>query len=408
MPAAPSPPAPTGASLPLSRPPAAAQAVPAARPADPLAALADRCVQCGLCLPACPTYGREQVEAESPRGRIALARAWALDTIPATAASDAHLDHCLGCRSCEAVCPAGVEYGRLLVAARSRQRERRPAGWRQRLAEGLAARPRTLAAWLAVYRAAYPLLPAAWRPLPRPPGRVRAATRGAVAPAPQRVALFVGCVADSYEAPLRAALARLCAAVGVELEIVASQGCCGALHEHAGDTATAAALAARNRAAFAGRGQVLTLASGCHDSLRRSLPAGVDAIDALAFLADRAGALRWRRTPQRVALHLPCTQRNVVRSVPALRRLLAAVPGLEVVELDAGLGCCGASGTQMLTEPARAAQYRAPLLEQFERSGAQRVLSANVGCRLHLGNGTEAVVQHPLEFLGECLDDSVA
>jgi len=397
MPAAPSQPAPPG--LRPSRPGPAA---------DPLAALADRCVQCGLCLPACPTYGRERVEAESPRGRIALARAWALDTIPATPASDAHLDHCLGCRSCEAVCPAGVEYGSLLVAVRGRQRERRPAGWRQRWAEGLAARPRALAAGLAGYRALYPLLPAALRPLPRPPGRVRALPRGRAAPTTGRAALFVGCIADRYEAPLRAALARLCAALGVELEIAAGQGCCGALHEHAGNTSAAAALAARNRAAFAGRGTVLTLASGCHDSLRRALPDDAHAVDALAFVAERAGALRWRRTPQRVALHLPCTQRNVVKSVPALRRLLAAVPGLEVVELDAGFGCCGASGTQMLTEPQRAAEYRAPLLAQLERSGATAVLSANVGCRLHLGNGTAAPVLHPLEFLAGCLDEGGA
>ncbi|NUO77237.1 MAG: 4Fe-4S dicluster domain-containing protein, partial [Lysobacter sp.] len=88
----------------------------AARPpsADPLVALADRCVQCGLCLPACPTYGHDRLEAESPRGRIAVARAWALGTIEPSAVADTHLDHCLGCRSCEAVCPAGVQYGELL------------------------------------------------------------------------------------------------------------------------------------------------------------------------------------------------------------------------------------------------------------------------------------------------------
>jgi glycolate oxidase iron-sulfur subunit len=96
-----------------------------------LVVLADQCVQCGLCLPACPTYRFSQVEAESPRGRIALARAWALDTIPPTPAGDGHLDHCLGCRRCEVVCPAGVQYGPLLVAARGQQRERRAPGWRQ-------------------------------------------------------------------------------------------------------------------------------------------------------------------------------------------------------------------------------------------------------------------------------------
>nr|WP_175429297.1 4Fe-4S dicluster domain-containing protein [Lysobacter enzymogenes] len=174
----------------------------AAVQSDPLAALADRCVQCGLCLPACPTYGHDRLEAESPRGRIALARAWALDTIPATAASDTHLDHCLGCRSCEAVCPAGVEYGRLLVAARSRQRERRPAGWRQRLVERLAARPRArrgpgrLPRRLPVAAGRRATVAAAARPVRALPRRAGASTA--------RVSLFVGCVAGAYEAPLRA------------------------------------------------------------------------------------------------------------------------------------------------------------------------------------------------------------
>lgn len=378
-----------------------------ADPADELVALADRCVQCGLCLPACPTYGRERLEAESPRGRIAVTRAWALDTIAPSAIADTHLDHCLGCRSCEAVCPAGVEYGALLTLARRRQRERRPAAWRQRLIEALAARPRWLSAGLGLYRLVHPLLPVAWRPLPRPP-RAVAMPRpsGSTGPtASDRVGLFVGCVADRYESPLRAAAARLCGALGVALDPVAQQTCCGALHAHAGDAAHAQALAASNRDAFAGHATVLTLASGCHDSLDRALADGGRAVDAIVYLADRAERLRFRPSEQRVALHLPCTQRNVVKSVPALRRLLAAVPGLEVIELDAGYGCCGASGTQMFADPQRAAEYRTPLIEQFERSGATCLLSANIGCRLHLGNGTDLPVQHPLEFLAALLDD---
>src|SRR5471030_1897364 len=93
--------------------------------ADPLLALADRCVQCGLCLPSCPTYRLDRSETESPRGRIALARAFADGTLQPNPVADAHLDHCLGCRRCEAVCPAGVQFGELLFETRHRQRERR-------------------------------------------------------------------------------------------------------------------------------------------------------------------------------------------------------------------------------------------------------------------------------------------
>ncbi|MHB8911673.1 MAG: (Fe-S)-binding protein [Lysobacter sp.] len=376
---------------------------------DPLVALADRCVQCGLCLPACPTYGHDRVEAESPRGRIALMRAWAIDAIEPTPAGDAHLDHCLACHSCEAVCPAGVKYGELLVGARGRQRERRGAGLRQRLIERLSARPRLLASVLSVYRYGYRWLPARLRSLPRPPRPVRSPPP-LVKPATDRdhVALFVGCVAAPYEAALRTAVARLCAPLSVEIVEPAGQTCCGSLHAHAGNTAEAQRLAARNRRALAHAGTVLTLASGCHESLAAALAGDARTIDAIAFIAARGDTLRWRECRERIALHLPCTQRNVLKSVDALRRLLARVPGLVVVELDAGFGCCGAAGTQMLTDPARADDYRRPLLAQFDAAGATRLLSANIGCRLHFANATPRPVQHPLEFLAGLLDDAPA
>ena len=371
---------------------------------DPLVALADRCVQCGLCLPVCPTYGRERLEAESPRGRIALVRAWALDTIEPGPIGDAHLDRCLGCRSCEAVCPAGVEYGALLVGARGRQRERNGAGVTQRVTESLAARPRLLALLLGGYRRVYPLLPAGLKRLPPPPLPIRPTPAPAPAmraPAADTMAVFVGCVAGPYEAPARAALARLCTALSIPLTEPAGQTCCGALHAHAGNVNEAARLAARNRAAFAGHTQVLTLASGCQGAVAAAVEG--QTVDALALLDEHRDRLVFQPRPQRIALHLPCTQRNVSGTVPALRRLLAGIPQLTVIEIDAGYGCCGAAGSQMLSDPARANGYRQPLLDQLAASGATALLSANIGCRLHLANGTALPVLHPLEFLAEAL-----
>ena len=366
-----------------------------------LVALADQCVQCGLCLNACPTYRLDGLETESPRGRIALARHWALETIAPTSASDAHLDHCLACRACEVVCPAGVRYGPLLIEARAAQRARRAPEWRQRAIEMLVARPRRLGRLLGAYRRLFPLLPARLRPLPRPP-RPFSSTDD-IADARGHVAVFVGCVASIYEAPLRKALMRLCAAVGVNVLVADGQGCCGTLHAHAGDVRRAKALAQRNRNAFADARLVLTLASGCHEALADGLHGTADVVDALAFLAARSGRLSFQPTAERIALHLPCTQRNVVHSDAATRALLARVPGLDIVELDAGSGCCGAAGTQMLTDPARAAAFRAPLLDQLAASGATRLLSANLGCRLHFADAARVPVQHPLEFLAECL-----
>ena len=380
------------------KPPYTARMNAAASPPDPLLALADRCVQCGLCLPACPTYRVGGIEAESARGRIALARAWSLGTLAPTSVGEARLDHCLGCRNCEVVCPAGVPFGELLVLARTEQRRRRPAGARQRALEWLAARPAAMAAVLALYRAAWPLMPRRWRPFPRPPRH-----RGHAPAGSGDVALFRGCVAGPYEAALRSATARLCAAAGIALTEPGGQACCGALHAHAGAIEATRALAARNRRAFSGAGTVLTVASGCHEALAAALDGVAQTMDAQVFLAARAVGLRFRPSTERVALHLPCTQRNGVGSVAATRALLALVPGLELVPVDAGHGCCGAAGAQMATDPEGAGVFRAPLLDQLHASGATRLLSSNIGCRLHLANGTAIPVQHPLEFLAEHL-----
>jgi glycolate oxidase iron-sulfur subunit len=385
-----------------NRPPGAG-ATPSGPTDAALVALADRCVQCGLCLPHCPTYGLDASESESPRGRIAYVRATASGALAPTPVGDLHLDHCLGCLRCQGACPAGVDYAGLLVEARAAQVARVPLAPSARRWLGLLSTP-WLGALLRGYRLAFPLLPARWRLLPRPPGAGRGVesppSNSAAAPA---VALFEGCVSATYEMGSRRSLARLLAAAGVPTVTPRGQRCCGAAAAHAGDAADAAALAAENRAAFAGARRVLCLASGCRATLASSLSGVAPVDDALVALAERAEALQFRDAGGlRVALHLPCTQWGSPGSVGATRRLLARVPGLDVVEL-ADTGCCGAAGLHMLAFPARAAALRAPLLAEFARSGATQLLSANIGCRLHLAGALEATVRHPVDLLGDWL-----
>jgi glycolate oxidase iron-sulfur subunit len=371
-------------------PPADAPDADAAR----LAALADRCVQCGLCLPHCPTYRLDRIEAEGPRGRIAYMKALATGTLDPTPAGDIHLDHCLGCRRCEAACPAGVAYEELLVGSRAHQFERSPPPLREQATLAALASP-------ALGNLAFPLARALGRlPAVPSPADIRTAPPGPGEP----VLLFVGCAARGYEAGTRRALGRMLGAAGFHVIEPPGQGCCGTAAAHAGDADGAAALASANRQAFVGDDRARTgqsLASGCQSILCASLAGTAPVEDALVFLERHADALVFRPAASRVALHLPCSQR-VLGGDAALRKLIARIPGLDLVELH-DTGCCGAAGLHMLEEPARAAALRAPLLEAFAASGASQLLSANLGCRLHLGNAIKMPVRHPIDFLAEHL-----
>ena len=88
-------------------------------PDSPLPALIDTCVHCGFCLPTCPTYLPWGEEMDSPRGRIYLMKAGVEGRAEMTPSFVRHFDQCLGCLACVTACPSGVQYGRLVEAARS-------------------------------------------------------------------------------------------------------------------------------------------------------------------------------------------------------------------------------------------------------------------------------------------------
>jgi glycolate oxidase iron-sulfur subunit len=385
-----------------------------------LAALADQCVQCGLCLPACPTYALDGNEAESPRGRIAIAAALARGLVPVTDELREPLDHCLGCLACERVCPAHVRFGELLVETRTLLG---PAPRRPRLLLALARRP----AWLQVIRrlAGWTGLPrwqgwlsrrlperSAWRaalslaaaPLPSMPGGLLPVGRGAPALAP--VALFPGCVGSVDDEDAQQAASALLEAAGHPVVRLPAL-CCGALDAHGGRAAAAARAmqGVRDAVQASGASMLVTVTPGCLGQLRAALP-GMPVSDPYALLVARAGQLEFRPLRQRVALHLPCTQLNVARSGEALQALLARVPELEVVPLAAR--CCGAAGSHLLEFPERAAALRMPTLEAIDAVAPQLLLSSNIGCRLHLaagltGRGNAVPTLHPLVLLAQQL-----
>jgi glycolate oxidase iron-sulfur subunit len=392
------------------------------KPPTRIAALADQCVQCGLCLPVCPTYALDRNEAESPRGRIAIAAALARGQVEPTAELREHLDHCLGCMGCEKVCPANVRYGELLVETRALlgpapgrpEREiglvRDPARWRRlrQVLDGLGFRGwKSLVAKGLPARSALRGALALWPRNPLPVPYVAQAATDQAADA-DTIALFPGCIASVEDADAQRAALTLLRAAGYRI-VELPAFCCGAMDLHGGDTANAERAAAQVDAAWrsAKAAHLVTITPGCIGTLRRALP-GVRVADPIALLAARAERLAFRPLQARVAVHLPCTQTNVARSDDALLRLLRRVPELDIAPLPKPPHCCGAAGTHVLEFPERAARLREDALRQVAALAPQRLLSSNIGCRLHLAAGMQDERQwphqHPLVLLAQQLE----
>ncbi|MEZ5462874.1 (Fe-S)-binding protein [Dokdonella sp.] len=393
-----------------------------------IAALADQCVMCGLCLPHCPTYRLDRHEAESPRGRISLARQLESGQLPASAATIAHLDHCLGCLSCQAVCPSQVRYDDILIQTRALLAPMRPrpgllARWLSR--PGLLGRLGAFSAAVSADR----WLPGLSRLFPGGSTlrRLAAETPRAPAPIPRwrrmpkpdpvrgRLTLFPGCVASVFDRDSLAAGRQLLEALGYEVATPQEPVCCGALALHAGESQQALATAqATTRALEAcGASTVLVSASGCIGSLRDHSLRGsaLKVADILGFLAADPAieTLSFRPLPGRAALHLPCTQISAADGAGPIRALLNRIPGLELLELPAQPRCCGAAGRYFIDQPERADRLRSERLGQIVELAPDWTLSTNVGCRIFLGNGlrqtgSKVPILHPLTLLARQLE----
>jgi glycolate oxidase iron-sulfur subunit len=396
---------------------------------DPLAP----CVHCGFCLPACPTYLATGDENDSPRGRIVLMRALASGTIaPTDTALGNHLDRCLGCRGCEPVCPSGVSYGEGLVAARQRLVAARTLPLPARIILGIFSTPLlwrpllTAARWLratGIPRAlagsgrisfSFGMLAATEPPsLLAPPLPRR---DGAPSSAPT-VALFTGCVMDTVFGHVHAAARRTLEANGYRVVEVRGQGCCGALHEHAGDREGAVALARRNVAAFLGAADFIAVDSaGCGALLKEyaHLLGGTDAAefgsrvrDVTELLAERgpraAGPLDLD-----VAYDAPCHLQHAQRVHAAPLAVLRAVKGIRLRELPGSDRCCGSAGIYSMLEPALSRDVLAAKIESIRGAepAAEVVATGNPGCLMQIGAGLLAAghparAAHPIELLDE-------
>jgi glycolate oxidase iron-sulfur subunit len=235
-----------------------------------------------------------------------------------------------------------------------------------------------------------------------------------------RVALFRGCVADAMFPDTNAATARVLQHNGCEVHIPRAQVCCGAIHYHSGSEAPALAMARTNLAVFNpdDYDAIIVNAAGCGAMLKdyhHVLPPAehdraarfVAKVKDVSEFLDQLGLIPPPRSIARKATyhdacHLCHAQK--VRAQP--RALLEAIPGLELVPLDESEICCGAAGTYNLTQPEMSARLGLRKMDHIDRTGADLVLTGNVGCILQIDKqarerGGRVAVKHPIDLLDE-------
>ncbi len=399
---------------------------------------AARCVACGLCVPGCPTYRKTLNEADSPRGRIALMVGLLEGRLPPGEHLVAHLDGCLSCRACEAACPNHVPYGRMIEAVRAQIEGGRYRSFWKRAARrflmdriaasgsGLVLAGRLIRAWQRSWVRGLArksgmlrrlgLADADWR-LPRL-ARERAWREiyPAAGPARGEVGLFLGCVARLFDVETLEAAIFVLNRLGYTVRVPQTQGCCGALHLSQGEPGKAAALARQNISAFDGLrlDAVVFAATGCGSAIReypgtvgpdgRNLGEQVTDISAFLAKADGWEAVAVAPLRETVAVHEPCSMRNVLRCQQAAYQVLGHIPGLETLPLAGNDQCCGGAGAYPLTQPSMAAALLHDKIEAIRASGARILATSNIGCALHLVGGVkdaglDVEVVHPVTLL---------
>ena len=421
------------------------------------------CVHCGLCLEACPTYVATGDENDGPRGRIYLMRAVEEGRLAVESPTfENHIDRCLGCRACESACPAGVEYGQLLEAARAEIARSRikPGGvysllrfvlkhvWlkprRLRAAFTLARFIRdsglarlllhigfareissefefglTLLDSSAGYRTGSGSERVAGRMPANRPQDAGAPTAGASAGAP--VLLFKACVTEGLFQRVNAATARVLEANGCRTQAPAGQVCCGALHAHAGELDGARILARQNIDAFGDGGEaVVTNAGGCGAMLasyghlladdEKYAARARDFSARVRDIGQQLEATGFRNGAaigvERITYDASCHLLHGQHASESSLQMLWAIPSLNLALLKDSDVCCGGAGVYNLLEPELSEQVLAEKLQQIKASGATVLATGNAGCHMQIAAGARLAgmplrVCHPVELLDE-------
>jgi glycolate oxidase iron-sulfur subunit len=421
----------------------------------PDARIVQQCVRCGLCLPHCPTYLETLHETSSPRGRIHLIEAVQRGQLGLTDPGFVRqMYQCLDCRACEAVCPSGVEYGKLVESARTQIERARPVSPFQRMLRRLVFKKlfgdmrvfRRMSRLLYLYQHSGlqwlarrlgilrllrltemesllpPLPPAFFVPADQ---HYQPETPNDKAE-PSHTVLFAGCIMSTVFAETERATLRVLLAHGCTVSVPASQGCCGALTVHAGAMDEARVMARRNIEAFeqSEADCIIVNAAGCGAMLKeyahllrddpqfaeRAVRFSARIHDISEYLVQLPAVPVVHPMNMRVTYQEPCHLAHAQRITQAPRQLLKRIPGLELVEMYESSLCCGSAGIYNITQPAMSRRLRERKIQHTTETCADAVITANPGCQLQLDCGLRSAgsgmrVLHIVDVLDQAYRD---
>lgn len=376
------------------------------------------CVHCGFCNATCPTYQELGDERDGPRGRIYLIKQF-LETGDISEASQTHLDRCLTCRSCETTCPSGVQYGRLIDIGRDAMEQQldRPV-------------PQKALRW--ALRKVLPY-PARFTPLlrlgqvfkPLLPGRLKAkvpeyqkALPWPETIRPRRMLALAGCAQSAATPNTNASAARVLDRLGVSLVEAPKAGCCGAVSYHLAAHDEGLDFMRRNIDAWwpeieAGAEAIVISASGCgamvqdYGALLGDDPQYAEKaarVSALAkdlsevLLQEDLSRLESAQSSVKTAVHCPCTQQHALKLNGTVRQILQQA-GVPLAETQDDHLCCGSAGTYSILQPEMSQTLLGNKLQALTGDNPEQIVTANIGCQMHLATRSDVPVRHWIELL---------
>lgn len=376
---------------------------------------ASECMRCGQCVSGCPTFRLFQIHEETPRSRIRTISKILVEDSPVSVEELRHLNNCVQCRVCETVCPSKMAYGQLFDAAQAKLHTHLNSLAKMAFYLIENKKPR---AWLMPFLSIY--LKSGLRKFVQSSQlleKINLANAEKLLTTPAlksffeiyptngvrrgNVALFTGCIAKHFDREMLDTAIKLLNANGFNVKIPKQQSCCGAIHQHNGQSATD--LIKNNLAVFNSLNvdAVIHVATGCgmmlseyeNEIFKKRL------FDIHEFLlANWSENLKLKSSDLNVAVHEPCSGRNVLKNQKSVYALLQKIPNLNIKALADNQICCGSGGSYMLTHPENAQQLRDLKQQIIHDAKVDLVVSSNFGCVIHL-KSEQTNVLHPLIFL---------